>query len=85
MLELSIKSVLNAVRHVVANFCNKINIFPLVVWIHDGPHEQFIADFNIQLNTLLKMDVAVLAINHRGSTGMGDATLESIITNIGLV
>ena len=57
----------------------------LVVLIHDGPHEQFTTDFNVQVNTLLEMDMAVLGINHRGSTGIGDASLESIITNIGLV
>ena len=57
----------------------------LTVFIHDGPHEQFTSCFDTQVNTFLEMNMAVLMINYRGSTGMGDTSLESIISNIGLV
>ena len=58
---------------------------PLVVMIHDGPHETFSGKFDMKANTFLEMGMAVLMINYRGSVGMGDASLESIISNIGSV
>ena len=58
---------------------------PLVVLLHDGPHEQSTQDFCLTANTFLEMGMAVLLVNYRGSIGMGDASLESIISNILLV
>ena len=58
---------------------------PLVVLLHDGPHKTFCRSFNLVSNTLLKMGASVLMINYRGSTGMGDSSLESIIGHIGEV
>ena len=58
---------------------------PLVVMLHDGPHEQFTSCFDLQVGTFLDLGMAVLLVNSRGSTGMGDASLESIIHNIGQV
>ena len=58
---------------------------PLVTLLHDGPHEQLSGRFNIPMNVFLNMDMAVLVINYRGSTGMGDTSLESIIGKIGMV
>ena len=64
---------------------NHDHLKPLVVFIHDGPHEQFTGCFDPRIATYLEMDFAVLMINYRGSTGLGDSSLESIISNIGLV
>ena len=58
---------------------------PLVVLLHDGPHEQSTQEFSLTANTLLEMGMAVLLVNYRGSTGLGDASLQSIISNILLV
>ena len=57
----------------------------LVVFLHGGPHKQFTACFDIHVNAYLEMNMAVLMVNQRGSTGMGDTSLESIISNIGSV
>ena len=38
---------------------------PLIVFLHDGPHEKFCQSFNLAANTLLKMGMAVLMINYR--------------------
>ena len=56
---------------------------PLVVMIHDGPHEAFDGSYDIKAAAFLEMGLAVLQINYRGSVGMGDASLEAIIGNIG--
>ena len=58
---------------------------PLVTLLHDGPHEQLSGRFNMPMNVFLNMDMAVLLINYRGSIGMGDKSLESIIGKIGMV
>ena len=58
---------------------------PLVTLLHDGPHEQLSGRFNIPMNLFLNMDMAVLVINYRGSIGMGDTSLESIIGKVGMV
>ena len=52
---------------------------PLIVIIHDGPHEQSTTSYSKQINFFLSMNMAVLSINYMGSTGMGDKNLESIM------
>ena len=52
---------------------------PLIVMIHDGPHEQSTTSYSKQINFFLSMNMAVLSINYMGSTGMGDKNLESIM------
>ena len=52
---------------------------PLIVIIHDGPHEQSTTSYSKQINFFLAMNMAVLSINYMGSTGMGDKSLESIM------
>ncbi len=58
---------------------------PLVVMIHDGPHSQFHQHYCWTVNTFIKLEMAVLQINYRGSSGYGDQSLESVIGNIGTV
>ena len=58
---------------------------PLVVMIHDGPHCQFHQHYSWSVNTFIKLEMAVLQINYRGSSGYGDQSLESVIGNIGTV
>ena len=55
---------------------------PLVVDIHDGPHQMSSTDFQNHAKVYLKMGFAVLMINYRGSIGNGDKTLYSILGNV---
>jgi acylaminoacyl-peptidase len=52
---------------------------PLIIDIHDGPHKQSTTSYSRKTNFFLGMNMAVLSINYRGSTGMGDKKLESIM------
>ena len=55
------------------------NLLPLVVIIHDGPHEISTTCYSTKINSFLGMNMAVLSINYRGSIGTGDKNLESIM------
>ena len=55
------------------------NLLPLVVMIHDGPHEISTTCYSTKINSFLGMNMAVLSINYRGSIGTGDKNLESIM------
>ena len=52
---------------------------PLIVNIHDGPHKLSTTCYSTTNNFFLGMNMAVLSINYRGSIGMGDKRLESIM------
>ena len=55
------------------------NLLPLVVMIHEGPHEISTTCYSTKINSFLGMNMAVLSINYRGSIGAGDENLESIM------
>ena len=44
---------------------------PLVVYAHDGPQERFANQFDPMVQLLANLGMAVLQINHRGSSGFG--------------
>jgi dipeptidyl aminopeptidase/acylaminoacyl peptidase len=46
---------------------------PIVVQVHGGPTGQALADWNPRVQWLVQHGYAVLAVNHRGSTGYGVA------------
>lgn len=56
---------------------------PLVVFIHGGPHSQFPAEWNCTTAGLVKTGLAVLMVNYRGSTGLGQDSILSLIGRIG--
>uniref|UniRef100_A0A3Q1CGJ9 acylaminoacyl-peptidase n=1 Tax=Amphiprion ocellaris TaxID=80972 RepID=A0A3Q1CGJ9_AMPOC len=56
---------------------------PLVVFIHGGPHSQFPAEWNFTTAGLVKLGLAVLMVNYRGSTGFGQDSILSLIGQIG--
>ena len=64
---------------------DKNGSLPLVVYIHGGP---FIAEVKRNsrfMHFAIANKVAYLAVNYRGSTGMGDESLQAIIGNMGEV
>ncbi|XP_029995811.1 acylamino-acid-releasing enzyme [Sphaeramia orbicularis] len=56
---------------------------PLVVFIHGGPHSQFPAEWNSTTAGLVRLGLAVLMVNYRGSTGFGQDAILSLIGRIG--
>ncbi|TNM86491.1 hypothetical protein fugu_006721 [Takifugu bimaculatus] len=57
--------------------------FPLVVFIHGGPHSQFPAEWNSTTAGLVQLGFAVLMVNYRGSTGFGQDSILSLMGQIG--
>ncbi|XP_072537680.1 acylamino-acid-releasing enzyme isoform X2 [Salminus brasiliensis] len=57
--------------------------FPLVVFIHGGPHSHFAAEWNVTAAALTKLGYAVLMVNYRGSTGFGQDSVDSLLGNVG--
>ncbi|XP_062854518.1 S9 family peptidase isoform X1 [Trichomycterus rosablanca] len=57
--------------------------FPLVVFIHGGPHSHFAAEWNVTATALTKLGFVVLLVNYRGSTGFGQDSIDSLLENIG--
>ncbi|XP_058246617.1 S9 family peptidase [Hemibagrus wyckioides] len=57
--------------------------FPLVVFIHGGPHSHYAAEWNVTAAALTKLGFAVLMVNYRGSTGFGQDGVDSLLGNIG--
>jgi dipeptidyl aminopeptidase/acylaminoacyl peptidase len=51
---------------------------PLLVWIHGGPTGQWQVDWKARLPFFLDRGWAVLAVNHRGSTGYGRAYAQAM-------
>ncbi|XP_026884925.2 S9 family peptidase isoform X3 [Electrophorus electricus] len=62
---------------------SKSVMFPLVVFIHGGPHSHFAAEWNVNAASLTKTGFAVLMVNYRGSTGFGQDSIDSLLGNIG--
>ena len=58
---------------------------PLVVHIHGGPTSQTVANFNAGIQFFTNRGYAVLAVNHRGSTGYGRAYMEKLRGKWGVV
>ncbi|XP_059080584.1 acylamino-acid-releasing enzyme-like isoform X2 [Tigriopus californicus] len=59
------------------------NNFPLLVFIHGGPHNIWTRAYSPTYEFALSLGMAVLVVNYRGSLGMGDETLSAIMGNIG--
>ena len=57
--------------------------FPLVLYIHGGPHSIYPAEFNNFYAGFIQLGYAVLAVNYRGSIGFGEANVESLTGHIG--
>lgn len=55
----------------------------LVVFPHGGPHTASVRGFSVATQALLTHGFAVLFINYRGSTGFGQASLETLLGRVG--
>lgn len=55
----------------------------LVVFPHGGPHTSSVSGFSVAATALLARGFAVLYVNYRGSTGLGQASLNSLLGNVG--
>ncbi len=59
---------------------------PLIVVPHGGPHSSFSASFLASYAFLCAyLNAAVVLINYRGSTGFGQAGIDSLVANVGKV
>jgi len=68
-----------------SRFVNNKDKPPLVVHIHGGPTAQAVASFNANFQFFTNRGYAVLAVNHRGSTGYGRAYMEKLNGKWGVV
>lgn len=55
----------------------------LAVFPHGGPHVASVANFSAATTALLTRGFAVLFVNYRGSTGLGQASLKSLLGRVG--
>ncbi|XP_077182109.1 acylamino-acid-releasing enzyme-like isoform X4 [Paroedura picta] len=59
--------------------------FPLIVSPHGGPHAVFEACWRPTMACLCRLGFAVLmAVNYRGSLGFGQASIDSLISRVGI-
>ncbi|XP_066471875.1 acylamino-acid-releasing enzyme-like isoform X2 [Tiliqua scincoides] len=58
--------------------------FPLVVSPHGGPHAVFDACWRPTMACFCKLGFAVLMVNYRGSLGFGQASIDSLISRVGV-
>nr|XP_028574488.1 acylamino-acid-releasing enzyme-like isoform X2 [Podarcis muralis] len=58
--------------------------FPLIVSPHGGPHAVFDACWRPKMASLCQLGFAVLMVNYRGSLGFGQASIESLISHVGV-
>lgn len=58
---------------------------PLLVWVHGGPTDQRLVEFDVRLAYFLDRGWAVLFPDHRGSTGWGRAFVQSLRGGWGVV
>ncbi|XP_034961901.1 acylamino-acid-releasing enzyme isoform X7 [Zootoca vivipara] len=58
--------------------------FPLIVSPHGGPHAVFDACWRPKMASLCQLGFAVLMVNYRGSLGFGQASIESLISRVGV-
>uniref|UniRef100_A0ABM5FKL0 Acylamino-acid-releasing enzyme n=1 Tax=Pogona vitticeps TaxID=103695 RepID=A0ABM5FKL0_9SAUR len=58
--------------------------FPLIVSPHGGPHAVFDARWRPAMACLCRLGFAVLMVNYRGSLGFGQASIDSLISHVGI-
>ncbi|XP_042303423.1 acylamino-acid-releasing enzyme-like [Sceloporus undulatus] len=58
--------------------------FPLIVSPHGGPHAVFDACWHPTMACLCQLGFAVLMVNYRGSLGFGQASIDSLISHVGV-
>ncbi|KAL8212288.1 UNVERIFIED_CONTAM: hypothetical protein K2H54_042378, partial [Gekko kuhli] len=58
--------------------------FPLIVSPHGGPHAIFEACWRPTMACLCQLGFAVLMVNYRGSLGFGQASIDSLISRVGI-
>jgi dipeptidyl aminopeptidase/acylaminoacyl peptidase len=68
-----------------SRFTNSKDKPPLLVHIHGGPTSQTVANFSATIQFFANRGYAVLAVNHRGSTGYGRAYMEKLRGKWGVV
>ncbi|XP_050434308.1 acylamino-acid-releasing enzyme-like isoform X1 [Adelges cooleyi] len=56
---------------------------PLIVWPHGGPHSQSLDSYIADAAFFVQIGYAVLFINFRGSTGLGQDYVESLLGHVG--
>ena len=55
----------------------------LIVWPHGGPHSIISTDFKASVHFFCKLGFSVLFVNYRGSTGLGEQVVTSLLGRIG--
>ncbi|XP_048347646.1 acylamino-acid-releasing enzyme-like isoform X2 [Sphaerodactylus townsendi] len=58
--------------------------FPLIVSPHSGPHAVSEACWRSTMACLCRLGFAVLMVNYRGSLGFGQASIDSLISHVGV-
>jgi acylaminoacyl-peptidase len=53
------------------------------VFPHGGPHTAIAANYYTPFGFLTSLGYAIVAVNYRGSTGFGEASLQSLPGHIG--
>nr|XP_060621743.1 acylamino-acid-releasing enzyme-like isoform X2 [Anolis sagrei ordinatus] len=61
-----------------------VKTFPLIVSPHGGPHAVFDACWDPTMACLCQLGFAVLMVNYRGSLGFGQASIDSLISHVGV-
>lgn len=55
----------------------------LAVFPHGGPHTASVAGYSVATSALLALGFAILFVNYRGSTGLGQSSLETLLGRVG--
>ncbi|EEB10045.1 acylamino-acid-releasing enzyme, putative [Pediculus humanus corporis] len=58
-------------------------MIPLIVYPHGGPHSAVFNDFSIEFNFFVSLGYGILAVNYRGSTGVGQDGVDFLRGKIG--
>jgi acylaminoacyl-peptidase len=56
---------------------------PLIVWPHGGPHSIITTEYKTVVTFFNSLGFGVLFVNYRGSTGLGEETLRSLLGQVG--
>ena len=62
---------------------NKPSSMPAILTPHGGPHTAFSTSYIMSISYLASLGYAVIAVNYRGSTGFGEAGIQSLPGRIG--
>ncbi|KAA8496757.1 Acylamino-acid-releasing enzyme [Porphyridium purpureum] len=62
---------------------NGVAPVPLICMPHGGPHSSHVAKFSLAIAAIVRSGMAVLLVNFRGSTGLGEDSLQSLPGRIG--